>query len=174
MWQTFPPPTLHIPPSLLLSLPHVPPPLSVPDGGTCLHALGPFNNSREAKCGSMSLIARLSGESTSLPHSSSPPPSPLLPSPSSAVAPRLWRCTQPHVHDDCKKIFKSKSTKDAHNRSIHQLTVTVTVANGTMVTIERGADGNFHCGPCGNVVFTGGANAVQQHARNCVARYVKK
>jgi hypothetical protein len=57
---------------------------------------------------------------------------------------------------------------------IHQRNVTVTVADGTMVTFVRDPDGNFHCKPCGNVVFTGGANAVQQHGRNCVARYVKK
>jgi hypothetical protein len=126
------------------------------------------------RCGSMSIIACLSGKLSYLQHSSSPPSSPLLPSPSSSEAPQLWRCTQSHVHDDCKTLFESKSKKDAHNRKFHQLTVTVTVADDTMVTFERGADGNFHCGPCGNVVFTGGANAVQQHAKSCVARYVKK
>jgi hypothetical protein len=61
-----PPPTLHIPPSLLPSLPHVPPPLSMSDAALACTPWDHFIIPGCVRCGSMSIIACLNGKSSSL------------------------------------------------------------------------------------------------------------
>lgn len=101
--------------------------------------------------------------SSSLQHSSSPDPSPLLPS-STKAKDQPWVCPNPVV-EECRRDFKL-SQKVSHNKKIHQPKVEVTAGNGTKVTFVRRADLTFYCEPC-DLVLIGGATSVHQHKDNC-------
>jgi hypothetical protein len=68
-----------------------------------------------------------------------------------------WRCSQ------CPESFNTKGKRDAHNKGVHSLVISVQYIDGTKDTVSR-VDGEFAC-RCGNKYKHSGS--LVRHAKEC-------